>query len=246
MKLQVSEGKEQVMANFITKNGERIKQALDLLVLNRRPIIVKMEGEETLFDSVIVKADHGEPVSKAGTPGRVIIQWLSPPKGNNLIQSAKTVQLRFLLGKYNLAFTSHYVTKCLETPYLGHIISYPESLVIADRRRHDRHERDSKRAPLFAKAKIRMRAGLSQEDVYDLGVFDVSENGVGILVGKELFNWLELIGIGDRLKGMELSAPWTIVRVDGTVRHKSKMRRGKYSGCHLLGIELDEKLEHYA
>jgi hypothetical protein len=77
-------------------------------------------------------------------------------------------------------------------------------------------------------------------------VFDVSEDGVGILVGQELFNWLDRIGIGDRLKGVELSAPWTIVRVDGTVRHKSRMRRGKYGSYHLLGIELDEKLQHYA
>jgi len=67
-----------------------------------------------------------------------------------------------------------------------------------------------------------------------------------MLVGKELFNWLERIGIGDRLKEVELYAPWTIVRVDGTVRHKSKMHEGEYSGYHLLGIELDEKLEHYA
>jgi len=242
----VSEGKEQRMPDFITKNGERIKHAIDLLAVNRRPITVKLEGEQTLFDSMIVKADHGDPVSKAGTPGRLFIQWLSPPKGNNLIQSARTVQVRFSIGKYNLAFTSYYVTKSLESPYLGHIITYPESLVIADRRRHDRHEVESKTAPLFTKAKIRMREGLSQEDVYDLWVLDVSENGVGILVGKELFNWLERIGIGDKVSGVELSAPWTIVRVDGTVRHKSKMRRGKYSGYRLLGIELDEKLEHYA
>jgi len=234
------------MPDFITKNRERIKQAIDLLVVNRRPITVKMEGEQTLFDSIIVKADHGDPVSKAGTPGRVFIQWLSPPKGNNLIQSARTVQVRFSLGKYNLAFTCHYVTKSLESPYLGHIITYPQALVIADRRKHDRNKVDSKTAPLFAKAKIRMREGQPQENVYDLGVFDVSEKGVGILVGKELFHWLEQIGIGDRVKGVELSAPWTIVRVDGTVRHKSEMRRGKYVGYQLLGIELDEMLEQYA
>jgi hypothetical protein len=91
-----------------------------------------------------------------------------------------------------------------------------------------------------------MREGRSQENVYDFGVFDVSENGIGVLVGNELFDWLGRIGIGDRIKGVELSAPWTIVRVDGTVRHKSKMRKGKYSGYHLLGIELDERLEQYA
>jgi hypothetical protein len=142
-------------------------------------------------------------------------------------------------------FTSYYVTKSLESPYLGHIISYPEALVIADRRRRDRHEIDSKTSPLFARAKIRMRAGRSQEKVYDLRVFDVSENGVGVLIDSALFDWLERIGIGDRLKEVELYAPWTIVRVDGIVRHKSRMHKGRYSGCHLLGIELDEKLEHY-
>ncbi len=234
------------MPNFITKNEERIKQTIDFLAVNRRPITVKIEEEQPLFDSMILKVDRGDPVSKAGTAGRVFIEWLSPLKGNDLIQSARTVQVRFSLGKYKLAFTSYYVTKSIESPYLGHIITYPEALVIADRRKHDRHEVDSKTAPLFAKAKIRMREGRSQEKVYDFGVFDVSENGVGVLVGKELFNWLERIEIGDRLQEVELYAPWTIVRVDGTVRHKSKMRRGKYSSCQLLGIELDEKLESYA
>jgi hypothetical protein len=234
------------MPDLITRNRERVKQAIDYLAVNRRPVTIRMVEEQAAFQSLILRADHRDPASQARTPGRVYIHWLSPPEGNNLIQSAKTVEVRFSIGKYGLAFASKYVTKSLEPPYLGHIITYPESLIIADRRRHDRHEVGSKTAPLFAKAKIRVREGGSQENVYDLRVFDVSENGVGMLVGEELFNWLERIGIGDRLKGLELSAPWTIVKVDGTVRHKSKMRRGRYSSFHLLGIELDEKLEHYA
>jgi hypothetical protein len=234
------------MPNFITKNEERIKQTIDFLAANRRPITVKIEEEQPLFDSMILKVDRGDPVSKDRTAGRVFIKWLSPLKGNDLMQSAKIVQVRFSLGKYKLAFTSYYVTKSIESHYLGHIITYPEALVIADRRKDDRNAVGSKTAPLFAIAKIRMTEGRSQEKVYDFGVFDVSKNGVGILVGKELFSWLERIEIGDRLQGVELSAPWTIVRVDGTVRHKSRMRRGKYSGCQLLGIELDERLESYS
>jgi hypothetical protein len=195
------------MPDLTTKNRERIKQALEFLTVNRRPVTVRIEEEGTLFDSLIVKVDHGDLVSPAGAPGRVFLHWLSPPKGNNLIQSARTVEVRFSIGKYNLAFTAHYVTKSLESSHLGHIITYPESLIIADRRRHDRHEVGSKTAPLFAKAKIKTREGLSQERAYDLRVFDVSEDGVGILVGQELFNWLDRIGIGDRLKGVELSAP---------------------------------------
>jgi hypothetical protein len=30
------------------------------------------------------------------------------------------------------------------------------------------------------------------------------------------------------------------------VRHKSRILEGEYSNYHLLGIELAEKLEHYA
>jgi hypothetical protein len=246
MKLYVPEGTEQDMPDFITKSKARIRQAIDYLALHRSPITVKMEWEPTLFDSMIVKADHEDPHSKTGAGGRLFIQWLSPPRGNNLIQPVSFVQVRFSLGKYKFAFASHYITKSLESPYLGHIITYPEALVLADRRRSDRHEVDSNVAPFFAEARIKVRAGRSKKKAYDLKVFDVSESGVGILVGKELFNWLERIGIGDRLKEVELYAPWTIVRVDGTVRHKSKMHEGEYSGYHLLGIELDEKLEHYA
>ena len=242
----MTEGKELGMPEIITKSKARIRQAIDFLAVNRSPIAVKIEGEQLLFDSMIVKADHGDPVSKAGAVGRVFIKLLSPAKGNNLIHSVRPLEVRFSLGNHKFAFTSYYITKSLESPYLGHIITYPESLVLADRRKHDRHEVGSKTAPLFAKAKISMRAGRFQEKIYDFGVFDVSENGVGILVGEELFDWLERIGIGDRLKEVELSAPWTILRVDGTVRHKSGMHKGKYSGYRLLGIELDEKLEHYA
>ena len=246
MKLCVPEGREQGMPGFITKSKARIRQAIDYLAVHRRPITVKMEWEPTLFDSMIVKTDHGDPLSKTGAGGRVFIQWLSPPRGNNLIQSVSPVQVRFSLGKYKLTFTSHYITKILESPYLGHIITYPEALVLADRRRSDRHEVDSNVAPFLADARIKVRAGRSKKKAYDLKVFDVSESGVGILVGKELFNWLERIGIGDRLKDVELYATWTMIRVDGTVRHKSKMHEGEHSGYHLLGIELDEKLEHYA
>jgi hypothetical protein len=103
----VTEGTEQGMPDFSTKSKARIRQAIDFLAVKRSPIAVKIEGEQTLFDSMIVKADHGDPVSKAGTAGRVFIKWLSPAKGNNLIQSVSPVHVRFSLGKHKLAFTSY-------------------------------------------------------------------------------------------------------------------------------------------
>jgi hypothetical protein len=52
-----------------------------------------------------------------------------------------------------------------------------------------------------------MRRSRSQRKSYDLWTLDVLENGVGTLVSGELFDWLKRIGIGDSLKGMEVSAP---------------------------------------
>ena len=99
------------MPEFITKSKARIRQAIDFLAAHRSPIEVKIEGEQPPFDSMIVKADHGDPVLNAGTAGRVFIKWLSPAKGNNLIQSVSPVQVRFSLGRYKLAFTSYYSFK---------------------------------------------------------------------------------------------------------------------------------------
>lgn len=167
------------MPDFVTKSTARIRQTIDFLVVNRRPITVQIEGERTLFDSMIVKADHGDPLSKTGTGGRAFIQWLSPPRGNNLIQSTSPVQVRFSLGKHKLAFTSYYITKSLESPYLGHIITYPDALVIADRRRSDRHDIDSNTAPLFSKANVHMRAGGSRGKSMILGSLTFQRTELG-------------------------------------------------------------------
>ena len=104
------------MPDFVTKNKARIRETIDFLAANRKPIAVKIEGENGLFDSKIVKADHGHPILEPGTVGRVFIQWLSPREGNDLIQSVNPHQVRFSFGKYRIAFTSYYVTKSVESP----------------------------------------------------------------------------------------------------------------------------------
>jgi len=233
------------MTTLRTNNIKRIREAIDFVNNNRRPITVQIEGEATGFASKIVKVDHGDVLSRFGTGGRLIIDWLSPQKGNDLIQSRSPIRVRFSLGKSECEFTSYYVTKSVEPPYFGHMITYPEALIIVDRRMDNRNAIGTEREPLFVHAKLTMRISGSQEKSYDLKVFDVSEKGVGLLVSEEQSDLLERTGIGDRLKEVELYATWTMVRVDGTVRHKSRVREGEYSGYHILGIELDEKLEHY-
>jgi hypothetical protein len=233
------------MRYLTTKSQKRIRQTIDFLSMNRRPISLQTEGEQALFGSMIVKVEHGDPLSKPGAPGRLIIDWLSPAKGNHLIQSANPIQVKFLVGMSQCEFTSYYLRRSVDSPYFGHVISYPRSLAIADRRRQDRRERDSDSAPLFVSARVRTRSSRVQEKTYDLDIFDVCERGVGMLIRKDLFDFVERISIGDRFTEMELYAPWSIVRVVGTVKHKSKINEGKYRDCYILGIELDDKLERY-
>ena len=37
----------------------------------------------------------------------------------------------------------------------------------------------------------------------------------------------------------------TPIKVQGVVRHKSKIREGKYSGCYILGIESPDITDSY-
>jgi hypothetical protein len=232
------------MTTLHTNNTERIKEAIEFLYNNQRPITVQIEGKATCFASAIVGVDHGDVLSRSGSSKRLVIEWLSPQEGNDLIQSWNPIRVRFSLGKSECEFTSHYITKSDEPPYFGHMITYPEALIIVDRRTDGRNAIGTDQEPLFAYAKLTIRISGSQEKSYELRVFDVSENGVGLLVSEEQSDLLERTGIGDRLEAVELYAPWTMVRVNGTVRHKSRLREGE--GYYLLGIQLDEKLEHYA
>ncbi len=233
------------MATLHTKSIKRIREAIDFLNNNQRPITIQLEGKATGFASRIVKVDHGDLLSRFETGGKLVIGMLSPQEGNDLIQSRSPIRVRFSLGKSECEFDSYYVTESVEPPCFGHMITYPEALTIVDRRTDNRNAIGTEREPLFVHAKLTMRTGGSQEKSYDLKVFDISETGVGFLVGEEHTDLLERTRIGDRLGEVELYATWTMVRVDGTVRHKSKVREGEYSGYHILGIELDEKLEHY-
>lgn len=232
------------MSALTTRNKRRIREAIDFLKANRRSIGIRMDGEGTPFTSKIIKAEHEEVPSKPGMGGTLLIEVLCPENGNELIQSKGPLTVSFSLGKYDCEFTSCFIEKSVTSPYYGHVISYPESLVIVNRRRHNRYERGTSEAPLFLDARLIVRTGDGPEKSYDLKVFDVSERGVGLLVGEEMQDLLQAIDAGYRIEEFELMAAWMTIKVSGTVKHKSKITEGKYTGHYLVGIQLDDKLEH--
>jgi len=223
------------MSGPATRNRRKIREALEFLKNERRPIALRIEGVETPFTSKIIKADHGD---------ALFIEILRPPRGNDLIKSAKPLTVSFSLGKCEYEITSSFVKKSVISPYYGHIISYPDSIRIVNRRRHNRYERDTRQAPLFLHATLTFRIGERRKTSYDLKVFDLSEQGVGILAGEDMQELLRAVDPECRVEDLELLAPWMTVKVRGTVKHKSRIREGKYTGWYHVGVLLDERLEH--
>ena len=79
--------------------------------------------------------------------------------------------------------------------------------------------------------------------IYNLNVLDCSRHGLGLIVTKEDFDLLEKLRNGDKIKNISFYATWTLIKVAGHVRHKTKIEEGKYKGCYLLGIESPEVIE---
>jgi len=223
------------MSSPATRNWRKIREAFEFLKNERRPIRIRIEGEETPFISKIIKAEHGD---------ALFIEVLRPQKGNELIQTKKPLTVGFSIGKCEYEVKAFFVRKSVISPYFGHIISYPGSIQIVNRRRHNRYERDTLHAPLFLDATLTFRTGQRRNKIYDLKVFDLSEQGVGILAGEDMQEFLQAVDLGCRVEELELLAAWMTVKVAGTVKHKSRIREGKYTGCYHVGVQLDERLEH--
>jgi len=228
-----------------TRNKRRIKEAIEFLESDHRSIGIRVGGEKTPFSSKIIKAEHGEILAKPWLNGTLLIEILCPENGNELIQSKGSLTVSFSLGKYDCEFESCFIEKSLTSPYYGHFITYPESILILNRRRHNRYERGTSQAPLFVDARLSLKTPDGKEKSYDPKVFDISEQGVGILVGEDAPELLQALDMGYRIEEFELMAAWMTIKVSGTVRHKSRITEGKYTGQYLIGIQLDERLELY-
>ena len=80
--------------------------------------------------------------------------------------------------------------------------------------------------------------------MYDLKVNDCSKNGLGMLVTQKQFDLLNILDEGDTLKDISFFAPWKVFKVDGTVRHKTRIEQGAYKGCYILGIKSHNPIDY--
>lgn len=98
--------------------------------------------------------------------------------------------------------------------------------------------------PDFVYTEFSLRRRDPKEDKsYALKIMDWSRTGLGMVVTPKDFDLLYQVKVGDILQNMAFFAEWAMVKVNGTVRHKSVINEGKYKGCFMVGIESPEILE---
>jgi len=108
---------------------------------------------------------------------------------------------------------------------------------VIDNKEKRRWERFQYKLPESVYVEFQLGKTPNKGKVYDLKVMDYSRNGLGIVVTRKDSELLQMIDEGDKIKSITFCASWTMTKVDGTVRHKSKIEEGKYKDCYILGIE---------
>jgi hypothetical protein len=223
-----------------TDSSQEITKIIEHLISNGTQIKFYVEGENTAFTSRFIKINKEEALSKIGKGPELVIEKLVPAKGNALIQSSREVVAEFKVNQNVCRFSTKNIGISSTYPHYGFIMSFPGSLNVKEKRREERFAYD---IPELVSVEFTIGKGPNKGKKYELKVVDSSTHGLGLLVTEEDFDLLESLELGDELKDMTFFAAWAMIKVDGTVRHKTKIETGKNKGLYILGIESAEILE---
>ncbi|MGD2127197.1 MAG: hypothetical protein PVG99_14025 [Desulfobacteraceae bacterium] len=223
------------------QDQDSIAEMIDQLVSEDSELRVLIQGRKNAFESRIVKFEHGEALSKIGKKPELIIEKLVPNKGNALIQSSTDLVLEFTVNENLCRCPVKYLGTSSDYPYFGFILSFPETMEIKEKRRE---ERFTYGAPDFVSVEFKLKKGSKKEKVYALNVLNCSRHGLGILITEKDFDLIDRLNPGDRLRDIIFYAESSMIKVDGIVRHVTKMSSGAYQGSYVLGIESREIIEN--
>jgi len=217
-----------------------IAQRVNHLISKRIEIEIRFIGVKNTFTSKFIKLQLEDPSSEIGKKLSLIIEKLSPPEGNTHIQAYSEVEVKFFINKKPCRCTLEYIGINNTAPHFGFILSFPESVKIAEKRRE---ERISYEASEFITVEFRLDKKTKKDKLYDLNVLNHSRHGLGIVITQKDFDLLQILHEGDKLADISFFTSWSIMKVDGIVRHFTKIEEGEYQGCYLLGIESADIIE---
>ena len=222
------------MTWYSVGDDKKIWRMVEHVAHYQTPIKITIPGEKTSFTSKLLKVNYGSIASGANRGEEFIIERIYPEEGNALIRSAREVTLEFPIDDKICHCAAKYMGVDSTAPESGLTLSFPKTVEIQERRRDKRFTYD---IPKMVSVEFKIEKGPGKNKSYELTVYDCSQHGLGILVTEKDFELLNYLEKGDEIKEITFYATAAIIKVQGVVRHKSKIREGKYSGCYILGIE---------
>jgi len=220
------------------RDAEKIRRIFEQLIAEEVEVRVQLEGDTTKYVSRISHMDTGQNASPAVKEPRLILDKLFPEEGNREIKSHFRITLEFpVKGKWCRCHVL-YVMISTNYPHFGFVLSVPQHIEIKDRRRETRYSYD---APDFVSVEFTVKGG---SKIYSLSVKDCSLHGLGVLIGKKDFDLLALVKPGDRIEGITFYSETSIIKVDGIVRHVTRIKTGEHQGSYVLGVESPEIIEN--
>lgn len=220
---------------------QKIIGTIEYLIARQTEITIKIEGHEQPFLSRIAEVNYGDTSSDNEGESTLVMERLSPEEGNALLQSDSRMMALFSLRETSCRFN----TRCLSVPGEetdeGLVVSFPESIDIREKRRRDRRGDE---IPDFVSVVVKVKDESRKDKTYELEIFDCTAYGLGILVRDEYADFLDSIEVGDKLRDITLYGAYTIVKVKGTARHKTK-RNVEGEEIHVVGVEFEEPLKDF-
>jgi len=222
----------------LVKDRRKIQEIFEHMVSKNMEVKILIDEENVRFMSRAIRLNPEE-ISSLGSEPELIVEKLFPEIGNSLIQSSSQLTLEFTVKEHSCRGKAKYVGVSNEYPYLGIMITLPQSLELDKERR--REKRRIYEMPDFVSVEFSI---LGKDKVYDLGVMDCSTHGLGILITKKDFDLVRLVKPGDRIRDIVLYSENARIKVDGVVRHLTKMSTGKHRDSYVMGIESPEVIEN--
>ena len=82
--------------------------------------------------------------------------------------------------------------------------------------------------------------GTEKGQIWELRVLEISTTGIKLLVTDVDSEILATLRKGYVVENMTFYGKETLIRVDGTVKHITRIGAGEYKGMHAVGIQSDE------
>jgi len=225
-------------------NRRKIISIIEELILNKIEIKVRIKGQKDPFISRFIKLAAGSDKGKGGrSPEKetgLIMEKLDPAEGNSLIQSSPDVEIECVAGEKSLHFRTRYSGISSDYPYFGIILELPDAVSLKQKRREERFVFST---PEFISVEFKLEKKSEKSREFELNVLDCSSHGLGLLVTEKDEELVQTLNSGDHIKNMTFYAEWAMIKVDVTVRHKTRIGKGKHKGRYIIGVESREIID---